>query len=86
MNDKVALITGCSSGIGLLTAVELASRGYRVAATMRNLERRQRLDEAVTKANVGDRVNVRQLDVTKQESINAAVAYLLGSKEAGPMS
>jgi NAD(P)-dependent dehydrogenase (short-subunit alcohol dehydrogenase family) len=74
LNDKIALITGCSSGIGLLTAVELASRGYRVAATMRNLNRRERLDQAVAKANVGDRVNVRQLDVTNQQSINDAVS------------
>ena len=41
---------------------------------MRNLDRRERLDTAIAKANVGDRVNVRQLDVTDQESINAAVA------------
>jgi len=73
LNDKVALISGCSSGIGLLTAVELATRGYRVVATMRNLDRRERLDLAVAQARVAERVEVRQLDVTNQESINAAV-------------
>lgn len=78
MNDKVALITGCSSGIGLLTAVELGSRGYRVVATMRNLEKRERLDQAVAKAKVAERVDVRQLDVTKQESIAAAVSGTIG--------
>jgi NAD(P)-dependent dehydrogenase (short-subunit alcohol dehydrogenase family) len=74
VNNKVALITGCSSGIGLLTAVELASRGYRVVATMRNLTRRERLDQAAASANIADRIDVRQLDVTKPESIAEAVA------------
>lgn len=32
---KVALITGCSSGVGLYTAVLLAKAGVRVYATMR---------------------------------------------------
>jgi NAD(P)-dependent dehydrogenase (short-subunit alcohol dehydrogenase family) len=73
LNDKVALITGCSSGIGLLTAVELASRGYRVVATMRNLDKRKRLDEAA-RANTNNRIDVRQLDVTSPESISTAVS------------
>ena len=35
--EKIAVVTGSSSGIGLLTTVELALNGYRVVATMRNL-------------------------------------------------
>ena len=34
MPDKVALITGASSGFGLLTSIELAKAGFRVVATM----------------------------------------------------
>lgn len=74
MKEKVTLITGCSSGFGLITAVELASRGHRVVATMRNLNKRGRLDEASARANVADRIAVRQMDVTNQESIAAAVS------------
>src|SRR5437588_474025 len=35
MPDKVAVITGTSSGFGLLTSIELAKAGYRVVPTMR---------------------------------------------------
>ena len=46
MPDKIAIVTGSSSGIGLLTAIELAKNGFKVVASMRDLERRARLDEA----------------------------------------
>jgi len=32
----VAVVTGSSSGFGLLSAVELAGKGFRVYTTMRN--------------------------------------------------
>ncbi len=64
MSERVVLITGSSSGIGLLTAIEMARRGHRVIATMRDPGRRSRLDEAASKAGVLDRIDVRQLDVT----------------------
>ncbi len=62
---KVAIITGSSSGIGLLTAVEFAANGYRVVATMRDLGRSGRLEEAAQKAGVRDRLDLRRLDVTR---------------------
>ncbi len=71
--DKVAVVTGSSSGIGLLTAVELALNGYRVVATMRNLESRGRLEEAAHKAGVRDRLDLRRLDITEFDSLPGAV-------------
>ena len=44
--NKTALITGTSTGIGLTTAVHLARNGYRVFAGMRNTAKREALDEA----------------------------------------
>jgi NAD(P)-dependent dehydrogenase (short-subunit alcohol dehydrogenase family) len=66
---KIALVTGSSSGIGLLTAVELARRGFHVVATMRNLGRRGRLDEAAATAGVTESMEVRRLDVTELPAI-----------------
>ena len=74
--NKVAVITGSSSGFGLLTVVELAKAGFFVVATMRQPDRRTRLDEALARSgkDLSSRVEVRQLDVTDFEHIPAAMA------------
>jgi NAD(P)-dependent dehydrogenase (short-subunit alcohol dehydrogenase family) len=69
MTDKIALITGSSSGIGLLTSVELAKAGFRVVATMRDLGRRERLDQAVAAAGVAAQLDIRALDVTSFDTL-----------------
>jgi NAD(P)-dependent dehydrogenase (short-subunit alcohol dehydrogenase family) len=73
MPDKIALITGSSSGFGLLTSVELAKDGFRVVATMRDLGRRERLDQAAEAAGVASQLDIRLLDVTNFEAIPAMV-------------
>src|SRR4051812_16762408 len=74
---KIVLVTGSSSGIGLLTAIEFARNGYRVVGTMRDLQRRSRLDDAAQKAGVGDRLDVRQLDVTNFDAMPAVLDEIL---------
>jgi NAD(P)-dependent dehydrogenase (short-subunit alcohol dehydrogenase family) len=69
---RVVLITGCSSGFGLLSAVRLARAGHRVFASMRDLERARRLQEAARAAGV--EVELLQLDVTDDASRRRAVA------------
>ncbi len=69
MAEKIALVTGASSGFGLLTSIELAKAGFRVVAAMRDLGRRERLDEAVAAAGLGATINVRALDVTRFDAI-----------------
>jgi NAD(P)-dependent dehydrogenase (short-subunit alcohol dehydrogenase family) len=66
---KTALITGASSGFGLLTTVTLAKRGWRVMATMRDLNRREKLEAAARAAGVLDRIEFLTLDVTDNEQI-----------------
>jgi NAD(P)-dependent dehydrogenase (short-subunit alcohol dehydrogenase family) len=73
MSDKVALITGSSSGFGLLTSIELAKAGFRVVATMRDLKRRDRLDQAATAAGIAAQLEVRALDVTNFDALPAFV-------------
>lgn len=73
--NKVALVTGCSTGVGLHTAVRLAEAGFAVVATMRDLAKQQALLDEAGKAGVA--VEVRALDVTDQGSIDAAVSGVL---------
>ena len=73
MPDKSALITGSSSGLGLLTSIELAKAGFRVVATMRDLGRRERLDQAAAAAGVASQLDIRALDVTDFDALPAFV-------------
>lgn len=77
MPDKIALITGASSGFGLLTSIELAKAGFHVVATMREPGRRQRLDQAATDAETASHIDVRRLDVTQFEAIPAFIDALV---------
>ena len=71
---KTVLITGCSSGFGLLSAVHLASLGYEVYATMRNLAKRNLLDEKARERNI--QLHVLRMDVTEPESIHEVIAQI----------
>jgi len=80
--ERVALITGASSGFGLLTAVTLARRGWRVLAAMRDLGRREKLDAVARAAGVLDSIEFLALDITDAGQI----AELAASIAARPTS
>lgn len=69
---KRVLITGCSSGFGLLTAVAAAKAGYDCIATMRNPAKADYLRQALKQA--GADATIDQLDVMNSEAIAAIAA------------
>ena len=72
MNNRVAVITGASSGIGLATAKLLAARGAKVALLAR---RKEVLDQAVNDIRAaGGEALALAVDVTDQASVDAAAA------------
>lgn len=77
--DKVALVTGSSSGIGLETSLALAKDGYRTFASMRDTGKAIELQEAAKKENFS--IDVIELDVDKEDSIISAVKKVMS--EAG---
>ena len=70
MTDSV-LITGCSTGFGLETALQLAGRGFRVYATVRDLSCRADVEQAA--AERGVELRLLRLDVTDPDSIREAI-------------
>jgi len=73
MAEKVCLITGSSSGFGLLTAVDMARAGFRVVATMRDTNKATALMKAANEAGVSGNMEIRPLDITKFETLPGIV-------------
>ncbi len=72
--SKIVLITGSSSGFGLLTAARLAAKGHHVIATMRDLNKQNALLSEVNRR--GGEVDILRLDVTDQQMIQEAVSWI----------
>ena len=73
----VVLITGCSSGFGLETALAFARQGDEVYATMRNLAKAADLESAAAESGVA--LELRTLDVTDDDSVATAVQEVLAA-------
>jgi NADP-dependent 3-hydroxy acid dehydrogenase YdfG len=72
--ERVAVITGASSGIGAATAIQLAGAGYRVVLTARRADRLAEVADKIT-GNGGHAV-VHQLDVTDKQAVQTLAASL----------
>ena len=71
LQNRVALVTGASQGIGRATALRLAAQGAHLALAARNLDKLA--DVAAEVAAVGGTAKAFQLDVASEESIKAGV-------------
>jgi NAD(P)-dependent dehydrogenase (short-subunit alcohol dehydrogenase family) len=76
MAGQVVLITGASSGIGLVTARELAAMGARVLMLCRNVERGARAAAAVAGVATGPAPELLIADLSSQASIRDVAARL----------
>jgi NAD(P)-dependent dehydrogenase (short-subunit alcohol dehydrogenase family) len=70
-NQKVAVVTGSSSGIGHEIALILARKGFLTYATMRDLQKNSKLKSIKDEENLP--LEFVQLDVTEENSIRIAV-------------
>lgn len=75
---KVVLVTGTSTGLGISIVVKLAKLGYKVFATMRNLDKKAQLEAAATNAGVD--ISIKQLDVQDSESIERCVSEIIAEQ------
>jgi NAD(P)-dependent dehydrogenase (short-subunit alcohol dehydrogenase family) len=72
---SVVVITGCSTGIGLETALAFARRGDTTIGTMRNVAKADALKKRA--ADEGLDIEVEALDVVDDNSVSGAVGRIL---------
>ena len=77
--EKVAVVTGTSSGIGFETALALAREGYYTYATMRDTTKSDKIKELGQKENL--KINVLELDVDDENSVKNAIRKILDQKQ-----
>ena len=77
--SRTILITGCSSGIGLETALAFARAGDNVFAGLRDMSRSGAIESAAN--NEGLSLELLELDVCKPESFAAVVQSILEKTE-----
>ena len=76
--EKIAVVTGSSSGIGFETALALAREGYYTYATMRDTKKGNRIKEIAKKENLN--LEVLELDVDNDQTVQAAINKILKEK------
>lgn len=77
--EKVAIVTGSSSGIGYETALALAREGYYTYATMRNTKKGSTILEIAKKENL--KLEVLELDVDREDTINGSITKIIHDKK-----
>lgn len=79
IKNKVALVTGSSSGMGFATAIMLARAGIHTYASMRNLKKSKTITELASTENLP--LQVVQLDVIDKKSVKEAITKIVTEKE-----
>jgi NAD(P)-dependent dehydrogenase (short-subunit alcohol dehydrogenase family) len=77
--QKVAIVTGSSSGIGYATSLLLARNGFHTYATMRNIGRSADVQEIAYKERLP--LEVIQLDVNDDASIRDSIEKVESENE-----
>ena len=73
LQDRVALVTGAASGIGLAITKRLLQEGAKVALWDFNVERLEKAKENLTQIVPEDRIFLVQCDITKEEDVIRAM-------------
>jgi NAD(P)-dependent dehydrogenase (short-subunit alcohol dehydrogenase family) len=73
--EKIALVTGSSSGIGFETALLLSKSGIHTYASMRNLEKSKNITEIANTENLP--LTVVQLDVNDDRFVKDAIGKIV---------
>ena len=81
LEGRVALVTGANTGIGRVTALELAKRGARVVVGVRSVDKVRSLIEEARSATGRDAISALPIDLGDFASIRAFAANVLVKDE-----
>ena len=76
--EKVAVVTGSSSGIGFETSLALAREGYFTYATMRDVKKADKIQKIADEESLS--LKVIELDVDDEESAENAINTIIQEK------
>ena len=76
--EKIAIVTGSSSGIGFETSLALARDGYFTYATMRNMKKADEIQRITNEESLP--LKVIELDVDNEESAKNAIGAIIQEK------
>jgi NAD(P)-dependent dehydrogenase (short-subunit alcohol dehydrogenase family) len=68
-SGRTAIVTGASSGLGLVSAEQLAAHGARVVMAVRNVTKGERVRAEIASLHPDARLEVRHLDVADLDSV-----------------
>jgi NAD(P)-dependent dehydrogenase (short-subunit alcohol dehydrogenase family) len=74
-DQRIAVVTGSSSGIGREISLTLAGNGFLTYAIMRNLNKKENIKSVAEKENLP--VKIVRLDVTDDRSVKDAVKSII---------
>ena len=77
--EKVAVVTGSSSGIGFETSLALAREGYFTFATMRDVKKADAVKKIAEEENLP--LKVIELDGDNEDSVENAIKSIIDEKQ-----
>ena len=80
-SGRLAIVTGANSGLGEVTARELARAGARVVLACRNLQKGEGARRAIETAVPGAQLELEELDVASLDSVRAFAERYRGAHE-----
>ena len=79
LSGRRAIVTGSTSGLGLVTAAELAIHGAEVTLAVRDTARGEHVATAIRARHAGAQVDVQRLDVADLGAVREFAAGWLGA-------
>lgn len=77
--EKVAIVTGTTSGIGYETCLSLARDGFYTFATVRDVKKAEKIIQIAKKENL--KIEIIELNVDDEKSISTAIQKILSKKQ-----